>query len=151
MIQPTIISSQSDIPIDVKSTLLNLLNDYNLQRYISYSVSSETTATATITAGSISSLTSTISWVSPSTNLIFSIPFYRIYVDVDNDDDYLWNSGGSLSYGQANLQMSSLFLDYPTDKTLVKHRIILKNEDTSSHTYYIHMTWRSYDPQNSKL
>jgi hypothetical protein len=102
-------------------------------------VSSDLSAvnTGSVSAGATAVITITISPAAALLtlwNLLFSI-----YVDTDNDANYLYPSGGSLTAGQKNFTLQVIW-DYAgsndsTGSRVVK--IVIKNGDSGAHTYYV--------------
>ena len=81
---------------------------------------------------------------------MFAIPRFKIYVDTDNDPNYLFPYGPSLSGGQTNCVVSTWMadeVDYTanTDNVRLLVTLHLVNFDSSGHTYYIHNGWRYVD------
>lgn len=74
-----------------------------------------------------------------------------LYVDTDNNSAYLWSSGSSLTSGQKKVKLTH-HLDWASssDTTGVrKYMIALKNEDSGSHNYYLHIKTYNIDTPTS--
>jgi len=69
--------------------------------------------------------------------------FFSFYIDTDDDTDYLYPSGGSLSSGQKNLdlQWSLDFVNSDEDTGERVAKITIVNNDSSSHEYFLHSKW----------
>lgn len=67
---------------------------------------------------------------------VLVIPYYDIFVDTDDDFDYEFGAGPSLSAGQLNIQMSQYELITPNSGTSFSSTFVFKNSDVSSHTIY---------------
>lgn len=81
---------------------------------------------------------------------IFAIARFKIYVDVDNDPNYLLPYGASLSAGQQNNFVGTWTqddVDYTlhTDNPRQREFINIQNFDSSSHTFYVHNGWRFFN------
>jgi hypothetical protein len=92
----------------------------------------------------ITGLAATLSWVNPNVRAVMgAVPYFKIYVDNDNNDAYLWPSGASLSSGQKNLEVVPfLDLDYLQDFPYqARFRMYMKNRDSGAHNYYVYVGW----------
>lgn len=97
-----------------------------------------------LTAGTEVTLAATLAWndltVQSNPN---GIPYFVLYVDNDETAAYRWPAGTSLSAGQNNLTfdwfMDDLDLESNNNRSRVYIRI--KNNDSGSHTYYLHLRW----------
>lgn len=101
-------------------------------------------ATIPINAGLSSVLSVTLSW--QNTDITASLkgtPEFSVYVDTDNDGDYEWPDGGSLSAGQKNMQLEWFHQLSYNQNNPGKDRIKvkLKNLDSGNHTYYLYVRW----------
>lgn len=95
----------------------------------------------TLAAGAASRVTSTLDWSDSSVTTNPGGELYlAIYVDTDNDGDYLWHSGASLSDNDRKLTISLIkdlaHLDNNNDSNRIQWRIV--NNDASQHTYYLY-------------
>ena len=102
------------------------------------SSSEQTSNTGSLAASAVTDLTFTITPTDEITTLWDFL--HSVYVDTDDNENYLYPSGGSLSDGQMNfdLQWSVDYTlsDDETGERVVK--VVIKNNDGSAHTYYVH-------------
>lgn len=94
--------------------------------------------TGSVAAGGVGYVTFT---VTPSDGIVTLWDFiHSIYVDTDNDSNYLYPTGASLSSGDLDLNSSwSIDLENSNDSNGVREAVVaIVNDDSSSHTYYIH-------------
>lgn len=67
-------------------------------------------------------------------------PYFNIFIDNDNDFNYKFASGASLSSGQKNILVSIVPAITPLSGYSNTITLMFKNFDTSSHTIYFHFT-----------
>lgn len=94
--------------------------------------------------GDITGVSATLAWVNANVQAVLgAVPYFKIYVDNNNNDSYLWPSGVSLSAGQRNLTLVPfLDLDHLQDSPYqARFRLYMKNNDGSAHTYYLTVGW----------
>lgn len=103
---------------------------------------SEITSLAVITlaAGVSANFTAELEWPNPDVPAVLgAVPYIRIYVDVDGEEDNLFPNGSALTSGQKNLQLTG-FLDLNelnAAENKSTFRGVIKNNDSISHSYYI--------------
>lgn len=74
-------------------------------------------------------------------NRVIMIPRLDVYIDVDDDESYLWPSGGSLSADQyadieVSIHVSRTKATTVTDGVATL-RIHIKNHDTADHDFFV--------------
>jgi len=98
----------------------------------------QTANTGSLAAGAVTDLTFTIT---PTDEIVSLWDFLlSVYVDTDDNANYLYPSGGSLSAGQMNFDLQ-WGIDYTLSSDTTGERIakvVIKNNDGSAHTYYVH-------------
>jgi len=98
----------------------------------------KTSNTGSLAAGSRTTLTFTIT---PTDNIVTLWDFlFSIYVDINKNSNYLYPSGASLTDAQMNFDLQ-WNIDYETSSDTTgerKAKVMIKNNDSSAHTYYIH-------------
>lgn len=73
-------------------------------------------------------------------------PVVKVYVDVDNDDDYILGIGGLLSSGQADAMASVWVLNGYTTGHIGDYIVQIANRDTIDvHTYYVYVNNFSFN------
>lgn len=140
------LKSGSFSEVDFEARLATLQTDVRIPNQ----ESTETTITYTVNAG-----TTTFGYytntVTPSDAKFFFIPFYSIYVDTDNNFDYLLRNGASLVNDQ-KVNFYHYQNDWHYGERLVKGKYItnttLANYGTSQHTFYVHVKNRFINLQS---
>lgn len=97
--------------------------------------------TIPIAAGAeLTGLAATLAWLNVNVeSVLHAVPYFKIYVDTNANDAFLWPSGVSLSAGQRNLELVP-FMDrkYLEDNPFqARFRLYMKNRDSAPHTYYV--------------
>lgn len=112
--------------------------------------SEEATLTYTVNAG-VTSFGFYTNTVTPSNAKFFFIPFYSVYVDNDNNSEYLHMNGALLSNDQ---KVMHFFVrnDFHNGEKYVKGKYIVNTEvanfGASQHTYYVHVKNRFINLQS---
>lgn len=107
-------------------------------------VSGLATGTFTLAAGEDIDLGAQLEWSNPDiTAQPHGVPYLGVYVDTNNDDDFIWPYGSSLSSGQKNVTIIEFMNLFHLKDNPNKSRVLwyFKNNDSSSHTYYIEAQW----------
>ena len=98
----------------------------------------QTANTGSLAAAAVTDLTFTIT---PTDEVVTLWDFlFSVYIDTDDDADYLYPNGGSLSAGQMDFDLQ-WSVDYTLSSDTTGERIakvVIKNNDASAHTYYVH-------------
>lgn len=92
----------------------------------------------------IGGIAATLSWA--NANVLTNpkaTPHVAIYIDNDEDNDYLWPSGVGLSSGQRNLQADVFMdlLDLVNNPERTRARLYLRNKDSSQHSYFVYIAF----------
>lgn len=103
------------------------------------------TGAINLTAGAdITGLAATLTWNNTDVqSVIGAVPYISIYVDNDLTAAYMWPSGVSLSAGQKNLYVVGFMDDthLASNPTSARYRLYLKNNDSSTHNYYVYINF----------
>lgn len=101
--------------------------------------SNVSTAVFTLTSlGVTSASANQVFTTRPASSVDGIAPQVDVYVDVDQDTDYLWPYGASLTTGQQSLfPIITPSLSGYAD-SLAAWTIIINNRDVSDHTYYVY-------------
>ena len=94
----------------------------------------------TLGSGSGTPIEALVEWPAGGVEAMMgAVPYFRIYVDGNNDPAYIWPYGGALSGGQKNMQLSwGMDLEFLVNNpNKAKMQGYLKNEDGATHTYYV--------------
>lgn len=107
-------------------------------------LSAQSFVSVPLTAGNEVTLAATLAWNDTSVPVNPNgIPYLAVYVDNDENPAYLWPAGSSMSAGQKNMTFDWFLnyedLDNNSNRSQVYVRI--KNNDSGSHTYYLHIQW----------
>lgn len=107
--------------------------------------SNPATASFTINAGvTQGDIEVTLGWVDPDiTANPKGDPMFDIFVDTDNNQNFRYPNGASLSAGQKKMDLeyhrNLSFNTANPGKNKINVKIV--NNDSGSHTYYLHVSW----------
>lgn len=123
--------------VDFEARLNTLQTDVRIPNQESAEATIEYTVNASVTTFGYYTNT-----VNPSDAKFFFIPFYSIYVDNDDNSEYLARNGSLLSNGQKVFQYR-YWNDAHNGEKFVRGKYItnteLANYDSAQHTYYVHI------------
>lgn len=96
-------------------------------------------ATWTLTSQGVTSMSvNQVFTIKPTSSVTGISPFLDIYVDTDNDANFLFPTGASLTGGLLKLFVGLSISNSGYANSLGAWVIQVNNRDTASHTYYIH-------------
>lgn len=75
--------------------------------------------------------------------------FHSFYIDTDNNDNYLYGSGASLTTAQKNLY-HEWWYDWGSSNDSIGQRVAyirIKNNDSSAHSYFLRTKWYGHKQQ----
>lgn len=108
-------------------------------------ITDEDTASVTLAAGAESTgLTSVLQWADSNVQVNpKGFPSISLYIDTDNDADYFFPHGSSLTSAMRDFDFKYFLdkADLDTNQYQNKARFYLKNNDASQHTYYLKIKW----------
>lgn len=108
-------------------------------------LSSQASASFTLAAGAqAGAIAATLNWVASDVQTNpGGVPYLALYIDNDNDANYLWPSGGSLTADMEDTRMM-FFLDesdLTANNNRCRCRVFVYNGGSSSHDYFLKVKW----------